>query len=132
MRTRGQKFCFYNAAPSGQRRIELAALVLLAISVRPLTAIAEEQPSGPAPAQVSEPQGLPPPNFPTSPHRGVIDGWTGKPIPCRCRFEGKQLELGTIVCMNTHVGPVLARCDIVGNNTSWMPSREPCTPKAGS
>jgi hypothetical protein len=99
------------------------------------TATAQETaPGAPAPGQgaAETPQGLPPPNFPTSPHRGVIDGWTGKPIPCRCRFEGKQLELGTIVCMSTHVGTVLTRCDIVGNNTSWVPSREPCTPKAGS
>ncbi len=93
-------------------------------------ALRAQESGGPAPN--AGPQGLPPPNYPTSPHRGVIDGWTGKPIPCRCRFEGQQLELGTIVCMNTHVGTVLARCDLVGNNTSWMPSREPCTPKAGS
>ena len=109
----------------------IAMLAMLA------TASAQETaPSAPAPGQgaaeaplgsqgADAPAGLPPPNFP-------IDGWTGKPIPCRCRFEGKQLELGTIVCMSTHVGTVLTRCDIVGNNTSWVPSREPCTPKAGS
>ena len=132
MRTQGQKFCFYNAAPSRARRIERAALALLAVIVLTPGAVAQEAGADARPAQVSEPQGLPPPNYPASPHRGVIDGWTGKPIPCRCRFEGKQLELGTIVCMNTHLGTVLTRCDIVGNNTSWMPSREPCTPKAGS
>ena len=87
---------------------------------------------GPSTGPSAGPKGLPTPNYPSSPHRGVIDGWTGKPIPCRCRFEGKQLELGTIVCMSTHLGTVLTRCDLVGNNTSWMPSREPCTPKAGS
>jgi hypothetical protein len=75
---------------------------------------------------------LPPENWPTSPHRGVIDGWTGKPIPCRCRFNGQSYQLGTIVCMTTHVGTVLTRCDIVGNNTSWMPSKQPCTPPAGT
>jgi hypothetical protein len=84
------------------------------------------------PAGTQPPAGLPPPNFPTSPHRGVIDGWTGKPIPCRCRFDGKSYQLGEIVCMSTHVGTVLTRCDIFGNNTSWMPSREPCVPKVGS
>ena len=107
----------------------IAMLAMLA------TASAQETvPGAPTPGQgaVEAPLGLPPPNFPNSPHRGVIDGWTGKPIPCRCRFEGKQLELGTIVCMSTHVGTVLTRCDIVGNNTSWVPSRQPCVPKAGS
>ncbi|MEO8651409.1 MAG: hypothetical protein ABI391_03835 [Hyphomicrobiaceae bacterium] len=77
------------------------------------------------------PGGLPPPNYPASPYRGVIDG-SGKPIPCRCRFDGKSYQLGEIVCMNTYVGTVLTRCDIFGNNTSWIPSRQPCTPKVGS
>lgn len=120
----------------GSRHIAgLTAGAAIAMLSMVATASAQETaPGAPVPGQgASEaPQGLPPPNFPTSPHRGVIDGWTGKPIPCRCRFEGKQLELGTIVCMSTHVGTVLTRCDIVGNNTSWVPSREPCTPKAGS
>jgi hypothetical protein len=81
---------------------------------------------------VREPHGLPPANWPTSPHRGVIDGWTGKPIPCRCRFNGKAYQLGEIVCMRTHVGTVLTRCDIFENNTSWIPSRQPCEPDAGT
>jgi len=108
--------------------------VIAMLSMVATASAQETAPGAPAPGQgaAEAPEGFPPPNFPTSPHRGVIDGWTGKPIPCRCRFEGKQLELGTIVCMSTHVGTVLTRCDIVGNNTSWVPSREPCTPKAGS
>ncbi len=77
------------------------------------------------------PEGLPPANWPTSPHHAVIDGW-GRTIPCRCRFNGKAYRLGEIVCMKTHVGTVLTRCDIVENNTSWMPSREPCVPDAGT
>ena len=99
-------------------------------AAQPATPEATHQ--APAQGDADAPRGLPPPNFPTSPHRGVIDGWTGKPIPCRCRFDGKSFELGSIVCMSTHVGTVLTRCDIFGNNTSWMPSREPCTPKVGS
>lgn len=83
--------------------------------------------SGPA----REPRGLPPPNWPHSPHHAVIDGW-GRVIPCRCRFNGKLYQVGEIVCMSTHVGTVLTRCDIFENNTSWMPSREPCVPPAGS
>jgi hypothetical protein len=61
----------------------------------------------------------------------VIDG-SGRVIPCRCRFNGKAYQLGEIVCMRTHVGTVLTRCDIFGNNTSWMPSRQPCEPDAGT
>ncbi|OJU27836.1 MAG: hypothetical protein BGN89_16375 [Alphaproteobacteria bacterium 64-6] len=84
-----------------------------------------------APAAADEPQGLPPASWPTSPHRGVIDGW-GRKIPCRCRFNGKAYQLGEIVCMRTHVGTVLTRCDIFENNTSWIPSRQPCQPDAGT
>lgn len=86
-------------------------------------AAAQQAPSGTGAAQ--EPRGLPPANWPASPHRGVIDG-SGRVIPCRCRFNGKAYRLGEIVCMRTHVGTVLTRCDIFGNNTSWMPSRQPC------
>lgn len=77
------------------------------------------------------PEGLPPANWPTSQYHALIDGW-GRTIPCRCRFNGNSYRLGEIVCMKTHVGTVLTRCDIVENNTSWMPSREPCVPDAGT
>lgn len=56
----------------------------------------------------------------------VIDGWTGLPIPCRCRYQGETYRLGDVVCMRTHLGTVLTRCELFLNNTSWMPSREPC------
>ncbi len=65
------------------------------------------------------------PNYPTSPYHGVTDG-NGNIIPCRCRYRGEQLQLGTMVCMETHVGTVLARCDLMDNNTSWIPTRTPC------
>lgn len=107
-----------------------AGLVLLAAAG--IAPTAKAQKAAPAEGTAEEPQGLPPANWPTSPHRGVIDGWTGKPIPCRCRFNGKAYQLGEIVCMRTHVGVVLTRCDIFGNNTSWVPSREPCQPDAGT
>ena len=112
-----------------------AGLMLICVLAIAPPALAQQVPppeQAPAQGGTDGPAGLPPPNFPTSPHRGVIDGWTGKPIPCRCRFDGKSYQLGEIVCMSTHVGTVLTRCDIFGNNTSWMPSREPCTPKVGS
>jgi len=110
------------------------ALMVAAPAPRAKAQAAPPQSAEQAPAQggAETLHGLPPSNYPTSPHRGVIDGWTGKPIPCRCRFAGKSFELGSIVCMTTHVGTVLTRCDIFENNTSWMPSRQPCTPAAGS
>lgn len=57
----------------------------------------------------------------------VIDGWTGLPIPCRCRFRGQTYRLGDVICMSTHLGKVLTRCELFLNNTSWMPTKEPCT-----
>jgi hypothetical protein len=57
----------------------------------------------------------------------VIDGWTGLPIPCRCLYQGKSYELGDIVCMRTHVGIVMTRCERFLNHTAWMPTSEPCT-----
>ena len=56
----------------------------------------------------------------------VIDGLTGLPIPCRCLYQGKSYELGDIVCMRTHVGIVMTRCERYLNNTAWMPTSEPC------
>ncbi len=69
----------------------------------------------------------PPPAWPTSPFHGVISGATGEPIPCRCRFGGGAYRLGDTVCMNTYLGVQLARCDLLLNNTSWVPTGVPCT-----
>jgi hypothetical protein len=66
------------------------------------------------------------PAWPTSPYHGVIDG-DGRRIPCRCRFQGTGFRLGDTVCMNTHQGIQLARCDLILNNTSWIPTGVPCT-----
>jgi hypothetical protein len=66
------------------------------------------------------------PAWPTSPYHGVIDG-DGRRIPCRCRFQGTAFPLGDTVCMNTHQGIQLARCDLILNNTSWIPTGVPCT-----
>jgi hypothetical protein len=65
------------------------------------------------------------PAWPTSPFHGVIDG-AGKRIPCRCRYQGGAYRLGDTVCMNTHLGVQLARCDLFLNNTSWVPTGTPC------
>ena len=66
------------------------------------------------------------PAWPASPYHGVIDG-DGQKIPCRCRFQGTAFRLGDTVCMNTHLGVQLARCDLFVNNTSWVPTGVPCT-----
>jgi hypothetical protein len=71
--------------------------------------------------------GVPPPAWPTSPFHGVISGATGEPIPCRCRYGGGDYQLGATVCMTTHLGVQLARCDLFLNNTSWVPLGVPCT-----
>ena len=57
----------------------------------------------------------------------MISGATGEPIPCRCRFRDSDFRLGDTVCMNTHLGVQLARCDLFLNNTSWIPTGVPCT-----
>ncbi len=69
----------------------------------------------------------PPPAWPTSPFHGVISGATGEPIPCRCRYRDHDYRLGSTVCMNTHLGVQMARCDLFLNNTSWVPLGVPCT-----
>jgi hypothetical protein len=71
--------------------------------------------------------GPPPPAWPTSPYHGVISGATGEPIPCRCRYRDSDYRLGDTVCMNTHLGVQMARCDLFLNNTSWVPLGVPCT-----
>jgi hypothetical protein len=67
------------------------------------------------------------PSWPASPFHGVISGATGEVIPCRCRFRGNAYRLGDTVCMTTHLGVQLARCDLLLNNTSWVPIGVPCT-----
>jgi hypothetical protein len=62
----------------------------------------------------------------TSPYHGVTNPATGQRIPCLCRFKGEDYRLGASVCMNTHVGTVIARCDLELNNTTWKPTDQPC------
>lgn len=109
----------------------LGACVVLPAAIVIFSSGAGAQPSASDTRAADAPVGLPPEKWKSSPHHAVIDGW-GRTIPCRCRFNGKSYQLGEIVCMKTHVGTVLTRCDIFENNTSWMPSRQPCEPDAGS
>ena len=79
----------------------------------------------PAIAFDAAPSGNVEPNYLTSPYHRKRVG-NGQIIPCRCRFKGRDYPVGEIVCMTTHLGTVLTRCDLVQNNTSWIPSSEPC------
>lgn len=61
----------------------------------------------------------------SSPFHRARDG-NGQPIPCRCLLNGQLVPLGTTVCMTTHVGVQMARCDLSQNVTTWMPTGAPC------
>lgn len=61
----------------------------------------------------------------TSPFHGVTSA-TGQLIPCICLFRGRQFKVGERVCMQTPEGIKITRCDLVLNNTSWIPTDEPC------
>jgi hypothetical protein len=62
----------------------------------------------------------------SSPFHGVPNAATGLPIPCRCRYQGRDVMLGTQVCMNMPNGTMLARCDLHLNNSTWVPMDIPC------
>jgi hypothetical protein len=96
------------------------AAVLAATLLVPLHSSRAEEAGGAA-------QGAPPAAWPTSPYHGVISGATGEAIPCRCRYRESDFKLGDTVCMNTHLGVQMARCDLFLNNTSWVPIGVPCT-----
>jgi hypothetical protein len=66
------------------------------------------------------------PAYEGSPFHGARDG-NGRIIPCRCRFQGREFRLGETVCMATPVGTVITRCDLLQNNTSWVPTGSACT-----
>jgi hypothetical protein len=73
----------------------------------------------------------PPPAWPSSPFRDMVDGVTGLPIPHVCRSGGQTFKLGDTVCVNTYRGVQLARCDLLLNNTSWVPIGVPCNMNRG-
>ena len=102
------------------RRIRAAVIVAMLAASLPAARAAEEAAGGPL-------QEVPPAAWPASPFHGVISGATGEAIPCRCRFKGGAYRLGDTICMSTPLGVQLARCDLVLNNTSWVPIGVPCT-----
>jgi hypothetical protein len=52
-------------------------------------------------------------------------------IPCTCRAQGVDYEVGTTVCLATPSGPRQATCGMVLNNTSWS-FGAPCGLSGGS
>ena len=102
-------------------RAGVLALVLLSLS---------QAARGVDPADKVEP-GVPSMAWPNSPFLGAVDGVTGIPIPWLCRSGGSVYQLGDTVCMNTHLGIQMVRCDLVLNNTSWMPIGVPCSTGSG-
>ena len=103
---------------AGRARQLIAAIaVVVGAGLAPVGIFARAEDPAPAPGEA----------WKTSPHHGVQSGATGLPIPCICRFRDRDFRLGAAVCMNTHVGTVIARCDLFLNNTTWVPTNEPCT-----
>ena len=106
-----------------QQRSAAFLVVGCAIAIVALTEVSLAQ------SVAQPPNGNPPPatsQWQTSPFHGVIGG-DGKVIPCRCLFRGTSYRLGEKVCMNTPQGTVMTECDLQQNNTSWVPTSEPCT-----
>jgi hypothetical protein len=96
--------------------IAASALILLPVDGR------AESPAVAAPASNAAPGEA----WRTSPFHRATSGATGQPIPCRCRFQEREYRLGEAVCMTTHVGTVIARCDLNQNITTWVPTTDAC------
>ena len=47
-------------------------------------------------------------------------------IPCTCRYEGRDMPEGAVVCIDLASGTYRARCGKVANNTAWIRLREGC------
>lgn len=45
---------------------------------------------------------------------------------CRCVYEDGSAAQGETVCLRTRAGYVLARCEMVLNNSSWKILDTPC------
>lgn len=73
-----------------------------------------------------------PPACAQAPAGPTIDGNTGLPIPCRCRYAGRTYELGETVCLALPEGRKRARCARVDNVTSWTVISEGCDVSSGT
>lgn len=66
-------------------------------------------------------------------HRRSLSPWhqaqdgNGRTIPCVCVVKGQLVPLGSSVCLLTPTGWQIARCDLIQNVTSWVPTGVPCT-----
>lgn len=49
-----------------------------------------------------------------------------KPVPCTCRYDGRDMPEGALVCIDLASGTYLARCERVLNNTAWRRVTEGC------
>jgi hypothetical protein len=45
---------------------------------------------------------------------------------CRCVYDGGEVTQGQTACIRTAQGFMLARCEMVLNNTSWKFLGKPC------
>ncbi|WP_306118333.1 MULTISPECIES: hypothetical protein [unclassified Roseitalea] len=57
---------------------------------------------------------------------GVVAEQANRPIPCTCRFKGRDIAVGETMCLDLPGGAVLARCDKVLNNTAWKTLQQGC------
>ncbi len=64
---------------------------------------------------------------------GCLSIWAGPVLAgpeCTCRFAGESFALKSCACITTPVGPRIACCGMVLNNTSWTFTEKAC-PMAG-
>ena len=106
----------FKLAPLFKLALIAAAATSLTLQARLLAQDGKAPPAGVSPQS----------EWRSSPFHGVVGG-DGNVIPCRCLFRGTAYKLGERVCMNTHLGTVIAECDLQQNNTSWIPTAEACT-----
>lgn len=45
---------------------------------------------------------------------------------CTCRLDGKDIAEGQTACLSLPTGQVLARCEMVLNNTAWKTIQKGC------
>lgn len=50
-------------------------------------------------------------------------------VPCYCRTNERNFDMGETACIRIEGRSELARCDMVQNNPSWTLLRRPCNPE---
>ncbi|MEM1365916.1 MAG: hypothetical protein AAGH82_09215 [Pseudomonadota bacterium] len=46
--------------------------------------------------------------------------------PCQCRSKEGKVDEGTVMCITTPSGEKLMRCEMVLNNSAWVPIANGC------